>query len=34
MHEGFGGVVPYLIIAIAAFQLWYSWSQDKSGVLR
>ena len=34
MHEGFGGVVPYIIIAIAAFQLWYSWSQEKNGVLR
>jgi hypothetical protein len=34
MHEGIGGLIPYVIIAIAAFLLWYSWSQEKKGVLR
>ncbi len=34
MHEGAGAVMPYVIILIAAFQLWYSWSQEKKGVLR
>ena len=33
MHEG-PDLVPYAIIAVAAFLLWYSWSQDKRGVLR
>ena len=34
MHEGAGAVMPYVIILIAAFQLWYSWSQEKRGVIR
>ena len=34
MHEGVGGMIPWLIIAIAAFQLWYAWSMEKKGVLR
>ena len=34
MHEGIGGVIPYVIIAVAAFQAWYAWTQDKKGVLR
>ena len=27
-------VMPYVIILIAAFLLWYSWSADKKGLLR
>jgi hypothetical protein len=34
MHEGAGAVMPYIIIGIAAFLAWYSWSQEKKGVLR
>jgi len=34
MHEGAGAVMPYIIIAIAAFLAWYSWTQEKRGVLR
>jgi hypothetical protein len=26
--------VPYIVIAIAAFLLWYAWTQQKKGVLR
>jgi len=34
MHEGAGAVMPYIIIAIAAFLAWYSWNAQKKGVLR
>jgi len=34
MHEGMGGFIPYIIIAIAAFLAWYAWAQEKRGVLR
>jgi len=34
LKEGFMGVMPWVIIIIAAFQLWYSWSMEKKGVLR
>jgi hypothetical protein len=34
MKEGAMGVMPWVIIAIAAFLLWYSWSTDKKGLLR
>jgi hypothetical protein len=34
MHEGAGAVMPYIIIGIAALLAWYSWSQEKKGVLR
>lgn len=34
MTEGFLGFMPWVIILIAAFQLWYSWTMDKKGVLR
>ena len=34
MHEGPGAIMPYLIIGIAAFLAWYSWAQEKKGVLR
>ena len=33
MSEGFMGVMPWVIIAVAAFQAWYSLQQDKKGVL-
>ncbi len=34
MTEGMMGIMPWIIILVAAFQLWYSWSQEKHGVLR
>lgn len=34
MHEGAGVIMPYVIIGIALFLAWYSWSQEKKGVLR
>jgi hypothetical protein len=34
MHEGAGAIMPYVIIGIALFLAWYSWSQEKKGVLR
>jgi hypothetical protein len=34
MHEGAGAIMPYVIIAVAAFLLWYAWSAEKKGVLR
>ncbi len=34
MSGGMMGLMPWLIIAVAAFQLWYSWSEEKKGVLR
>ena len=34
MQGGFMAYMPWLIIAICAFLLWYSWSQEKNGVLR
>ena len=34
MHEGAAAAMPYVIIAIAAFLLWYSWNEEKKGVLR
>lgn len=34
MKEGFMGILPWVIIIVAAFQLWYSWSMEKNGVLR
>ena len=34
MHEGAGAVMPYVIIAVAVFLLWYSWSMEKKAVLR
>jgi hypothetical protein len=27
-------IMPYVIIAVAAFLLWYAWSAEKKGVLR
>jgi hypothetical protein len=27
-------VMPYVIIAVAAFLLWYAWTMEKKGVLR
>jgi len=34
MKEGAMGVIPWVIILIAAFLLWYSWSAEKKGLLR
>jgi hypothetical protein len=34
MHEGAGAVIPYVIIAIAAFLFWYSSSMARKGVIR
>lgn len=34
MTEGAMAIVPWAIILIAVFLLWYSWSMDKKGVLR
>jgi hypothetical protein len=34
LKEGFMGIMPWIIIAVAAFQLWYSWSMEKKGALR
>jgi len=34
MHEGAGAVMPYVIIAFAAFLLWYALRQAKKGILR
>ena len=32
--EGIGALMPYVIIAIGIFLLWYSWSMEKKAVLR
>lgn len=34
MTEGMMAVMPWVILAIAVFQLWYSWTMEKKGVLR
>jgi hypothetical protein len=34
MTQGTMAFMPWVIIAIAAFLLWYSWSEEKKGVLR
>ncbi len=34
MKAGFGGVLPWLIILITIFQVWYSWTQEKKGAIR
>ena len=34
MSQGMMKFMPWLIILIAAFQLWYSWSAEKKGALR
>jgi hypothetical protein len=34
LKEGMMGYMPWVIIAIAAFQLWYSWSEEKKGTIR
>jgi hypothetical protein len=34
MSEGAMGIMPWVIIAVAAFLLWYSWNAEKKGVLR
>ena len=34
MKEGFMGFMPWVIILIAAFLLWYAWTAEKKGVLR
>jgi len=32
--EGMAALMPYVVIAIGLFLLWYSWSMEKKGVLR
>jgi hypothetical protein len=27
-------LIPYVVIVIGLFQLWYSWTMEKKGVLR
>jgi hypothetical protein len=34
MNAGMMKMMPWVIIAIAACQLWYAWSMEKNGVLR
>jgi hypothetical protein len=34
MKEGMMGMIPWVIIAITIFLLWYAWSMEKKGVLR
>jgi hypothetical protein len=34
MKAGMMGIMPWVIIVIAAFLLWYSWSAEKKGLLR
>lgn len=34
MHEGAAAIMPYVIIAVAAFLLWYAWNAEKKGILR
>ena len=34
MKEGMMGLMPWVIIAVAAFQLWYSRNAEKQGLLR
>jgi hypothetical protein len=34
MKEGAMGIIPWAVMIIAAFLLWYSWSMEKKGVLR
>jgi hypothetical protein len=31
---GMSKVIPYVVIAVGLFLLWYSWSMEKKGVLR
>jgi hypothetical protein len=34
MKTGMMSMVPWLIIAVAAFLLWYAWTAEKKGLLR
>jgi hypothetical protein len=34
MKEGVMGIMPWVIILLAAFLFWYSWNAEKKGVLR
>jgi hypothetical protein len=34
MKKGAMGIMPWVIILIAAFLLWYSWNAERKGVLR
>jgi hypothetical protein len=34
MKEGMMGIIPWLVILIAAFLAWYSWDAEKKGLLR
>lgn len=34
LQQGMFGIMPWVVILICAFLLWYSWSEDKQGVLR
>jgi hypothetical protein len=33
MKEGFMGYMPWVIILIAALQLWYAWNAEKKGLI-
>jgi hypothetical protein len=33
MNQGAMAIMPWVIIIVAAFLLWYSWSEEKKGVL-
>jgi hypothetical protein len=34
MTEGAMGILPWVILIVAAFLLWYSWNEEKKGALR
>lgn len=34
MTQGAMAIMPWVIIIVAAFLLWYSWSEEKKGVLK
>ena len=34
LKTGMMGIMPWIVIVIAAFLLWYSWNADKKGLLR
>ena len=34
MSQGMMGMIEYVVIIVAAFLLWYSWSEEKKGVLK
>lgn len=34
MNQGAMAIMPWVIIGVAVFQLWYGWTQEKKGVLK